>query len=171
MKTMTKKEFEEKTSGMTKDEKVTIADELGRLQVTFDIRKRHPEYKIVSMPIHSKYDLEVYDEKDNLLYYIEVKDRWDYKLKDLKTVFLNIPKYKDAQYIKDKWLYANIFQDKEIVYFKPYEMPETGITYGTYPIKKMTVDGEERIPQKRMELNLNDKLLQRPNKLDITLLT
>lgn len=164
---MTKEEFNLNTSGMTTEQKYMCADAIGRLQVTYDIMMRHTNWKVTQMPLYSPYDLEVYDEKGELKYYIEVKDRWDYERKKLKTAFLNIPKYREAYGIKDKWLYANIFSDGVISYFKPYEMPSTGITQGSYYIASSTVENNQKKQQKRLELNFNDAMEEHPNKIEI----
>lgn len=170
MKTMTKEEFNRKTSGMTKDEKVIIGDEIGRMKVQLDLRQQYPDCEIVGTPIHCKYDLRVQKENGEVLMYVEVKDRWGYKSTDYQTIMLNETKYNGGKEYGDKYWYANVFQDNVIIYFRPNCMPETGITEDTFYISKMTVEGQEKIPQKRLLLNKNDKEAEHPNKIDITLL-
>lgn len=164
---MTRQEFLENTSAMTKNQKYMCADVVGRAQVMIDLSMMHPDWKIVNMPLYCPYDLEVYDKNGNLLYYIEVKDRWDYERNKLDSALLNIPKYEGAKDKKDKWLFANVWGDGLITYFKPYDMPETGITEDIFCIQVSTVEDNEKIPQKRLKLNFNDAFAEHQNKIEI----
>ena len=149
------------------DKKYMSEDMIGRLKVMYALQMEHTEWKIKCMDLHCRYDLEVYDSNGNLIAYIEVKDRHN-KEDDYPTAFLNPPKYADAANIAEKWYYANVYEDGVIDFWQPYKMPATGITEEVKMIKKSTVENTERVPQKRLCLNFNDKCLQMPNNLRIT---
>lgn len=154
--------------GLETQRKYLSDDLIGRFKVAYAIMMENPRLKVEFMPLECKYDLEVTDPKDKeRKWYIEVKDRHNTEDK-YDTAYLNIPKYKDAEPIKDKWYFVNVYTDGKIDFWKPYEMPETGITREVKMIAKSTVEKTEKIPQERLCLNFNDKCKQLENRLRIT---
>lgn len=146
------------------------ADLIGRFKVMYAMQMRNTNLIVKSMPLYSKYDLEVYEQgKPETKVYIEVKDR-DNTEDRYPTAYLNIEKYEEAKDIANKWFFCNVYTDGKIDLWKPYEMPQSGITEETRLIAKTTVKKSKKIPQKRYCLNFNDKCKQLINKLQITLI-
>lgn len=130
------------------------ADLIGRFKVIYALQMKFPNWKITSMPLYSKYDLEVYDENNSKMY-IEVKDRWNEKDK-YPTAFLNKEKFSDAEAIADNWFYANVYTDGEIVLWKPYDIPAENIGKETKMIAVSTVEKGEKKMQERLCLRFDD---------------
>lgn len=152
---------------MTKKEKYSNADLLGRLKVIYALQMRNPDLQITSMPITSRYDLEVYNPKKETTQRLEVKDR-DCEENKYDNAFLNIEKFEALSGYGETFWYVNIYKDGKIDFWQPTKMPKTGITEGEYMIRTSTVERTARKKQRRYQLNFNDKSLQLDNKLEIT---
>lgn len=143
------------------------ADLIGRTKVIYALQMKYPQWSIQSMPLYSKYDLEVYDEKGTLIMYIEVKDRWNPSDK-YPTAMLNVEKFEGAKDIADKWFYACVYTDNQICLWKPYDIPPSGITKTSKLIATSTVENGEKKMQERLCLSFNDMCSGFTNNLKIS---
>ena len=151
---------------MTKQEKYSNADLLGRLKVIYALQMANPDLEITSMPISSRYDLKVQNPKRGTINYLEIKDR-DVEEKQYNNAFLNIEKYEALSGYGENFYYVNIYKDNIIDFWTPVTMPKTGITEGEWWIRKSTVENAPKQKQRRFCLNFNDKAYQMKNNLDI----
>lgn len=142
------------------------ADLVGRMKVMYALQMRNPNLIITSMPITSRYDLEVYNPEKETTQRLEIKDR-DVEEDRYDSAFLNIEKYEALSGYGENFWYVNIYRDGKIDFWQPTEMPRSGITEGEWYIRKSTVENSGRYKQKRYCLNFNDKDYQMINNLQI----
>lgn len=151
---------------MTKKQLYASADLIGRLKVIYALQMKNPDLQITSMPISSRYDLEVYNPKTGKTQKMEVKDR-DVTENAYENAFLNIEKFEALSGYGENFWYVNLYKDNKMDFWQPTEMPRSGITQGEYMIRTSTVENTGRKKQRRYQLNFNDKSLQLNNMIDI----
>ena len=151
---------------MTKKQLYASADLIGRLKVIYALQMKNPDLQITSMPISSRYDLEVYNPKTGKTQKMEVKDR-DVTEDAYENAFLNIEKFEALSGYGENFWYVNLYKDNKMDFWQPTEMPRSGITQGEYMIRTSTVENTGRKKQRRYQLNFNDKSLQLNNMIDI----
>ena len=151
---------------MTKKQLYASADLIGRLKVIYALQMKNPDLQITSMPISSRYDLEVYNPKTGKTQKMEVKDR-DVMENAYENAFLNIEKFEALSGYGENFWYVNLYKDNKMDFWQPTEMPRSGITQGEYMIRTSTVENTGRKKQRRYQLNFNDKSLQLNNMIDV----
>ena len=145
------------------------ADLIGRLKVIYALQMKDPDLQITSMPITTKWDLEIYNKKTDTTNYLEIKDR-DCDEDEYDTAMLNIEKYENLSGYGSNFWYVCSYTSGELDFWQPTEMPRTGITENEFMITTSTVEQKPKKKQRRYCLNFNDKRLQLHNKLKINIM-
>ena len=138
------------------DKKTMMRAELrGRFPIIWALQVNDPDSTIISMPLHSNYDLRYYPGDGSDCQYIEVKKR---NIKsDIQTVMANKEKVASNATWGPDFFFVSTFTDDVAIWFQPETMPSSAITEGDVMIKKVQMDeNSQKVLQHRLYYNRND---------------
>lgn len=139
----------------------------GRMKVMYALQMEYPDLVVASTDLKCRWDLEVWAiDNPSHKVFLEVKDR-DCTEDRYDSAFLNPEKFDSASALTTDWMFVNVYTDGKIDFWRPYAMPQSGITEEHHYIAKTTVNGGEKKKQRRLCLNFNDIYLRLHNNLKI----